>query len=190
VDVINFGEVTFNTKKLEAFINSVMNEEKESHLLTIPPGPHILSDIILTSSVVSVEGQVVNPTIGGSSSDGFDYGGIDPNVEPDLAYALRMSIEDENRRKEKEKLEKQKTTTGTSKEEKKEEKKTQQTNVELPNQQSSSGNEMIEEDNDQEMDEKTMREAINLSLMGSSESKVEEPKKEKEKTEIKKGKKY
>jgi len=122
VDVINFGEETINTKKLEAFINSVMNEEKDSHLLTIPPGPHILSDIILTSPIVSVEGGTVNPNIGGSSSDGFDYGGIDPNVEPDLAFALRMSIEDENRRKEKEKLEKQKSSE-TSKEEKKEEKK-------------------------------------------------------------------
>eukprot|EP00961_Rhodomonas_salina_P074446 999831-Rhodomonas_salina.2 len=46
VDVVNFGETAENQAKLEAFIGAV-NSSDNSNLLTVPPGPHILSDIII-----------------------------------------------------------------------------------------------------------------------------------------------
>ena len=51
IDVINFGETAENQEKLEAFIAAV-NSGENSNLLTVPPGPHILSDIIISSPIL------------------------------------------------------------------------------------------------------------------------------------------
>jgi 26S proteasome regulatory subunit N10 len=93
VDIIAFGsEGDMNEKKLEAFINTV-NSSDNSHLVTIPPGPHVLSDILISSPIVS----------GGESSSGgggFEFG-VDPSLDPELALALRISMEEEKARQEK-----------------------------------------------------------------------------------------
>ena len=51
LDIVNFGEEADNTSKLEALLNAV-NSDDNSHLVTVPPGPHVLSDILLTSPIV------------------------------------------------------------------------------------------------------------------------------------------
>ncbi|EGC39861.1 hypothetical protein DICPUDRAFT_44919 [Dictyostelium purpureum] len=89
VDIINFGEITENTDKLEAFFNDVNNND-ESHLLTVPPGPHILSDIILQSPIVDE----------GSGQFGSEF--INADTDPDLAMALKLSLEEEKQRQERE----------------------------------------------------------------------------------------
>ena len=43
-----------NASKLEALLNAV-NSDDNSHLVTVPPGPHVLSDILLTSPIVQSE---------------------------------------------------------------------------------------------------------------------------------------
>jgi 26S proteasome regulatory subunit N10 len=104
VDIINFGTEngagakTENPEKLEALVQAA-NASENSHLVHIPPGPHIFSDLVLTSAVM-VGGGVVGtstqaPTLG--------LGGqaIDPNMEPELAMALRISQEEERQRQEK-----------------------------------------------------------------------------------------
>lgn len=83
VDVINFGEEAINTEKLEAFINAV-NSNDNSHIVTIPPGPHILSDILLSSPIVEGEG-------------GRTGGFMDEEEDPELAMALRLSLEESQR---------------------------------------------------------------------------------------------
>ncbi|KAJ3272833.1 hypothetical protein HK104_004385 [Borealophlyctis nickersoniae] len=95
VDVINFGEEVENGPKLEAFIAAV-NSNDNSHLVTIPPGPHILSDILLTSPIVA--GEDGAPP-GFASGSGFEFG-VDPNMDPELALALRISMEEEKARQE------------------------------------------------------------------------------------------
>ena len=45
MDIINFGEEAENAAKLEALLNAV-NSDDNSHLVTVPPGPHVLSDIL------------------------------------------------------------------------------------------------------------------------------------------------
>jgi len=84
VDVINFGQEAENTEKLEAFVEAV-NREGASHLVTVPPGPHILSDILISSAVIRGEG-----------GEGMGFG-VDPEVDPELAMALRMSMEEHER---------------------------------------------------------------------------------------------
>ena len=61
--------------------------------MTIPPGPHVLSDILISSPIIS----------GGESSSGgggFEFG-VDPSLDPELALALRISMEEEKARQEK-----------------------------------------------------------------------------------------
>ncbi|TPX57726.1 hypothetical protein PhCBS80983_g03628 [Powellomyces hirtus] len=93
VDIINFGEEAENTAKLEAFIVAV-NSSDNSHLVSIPPGPHILSDILLSSPIVA--GEDGAPP-GFASGGGFEFG-VDPNLDPELALALRISMEEERAR--------------------------------------------------------------------------------------------
>ena len=96
VDVVSFGEHLENSAKLEAFIAAVNNSDN-SHLVTVPTGPSILSDVLLTSPIISGED---GPPPGFSSSSAFEFG-VDPNLDPELALALRISMEEERARQEK-----------------------------------------------------------------------------------------
>ncbi|CAJ0768935.1 5662_t:CDS:2, partial [Entrophospora sp. SA101] len=97
VDIINFGEESENNSKLEAFINAV-NSGDNSHILTVPPGPHILSDALLSSAILAGEdGVPAGFAAGGGNS--FEFG-VDPNLDPELALALRISLEEEKARQE------------------------------------------------------------------------------------------
>ena len=52
VDIVSFGdESAANAPLLEAFIGAV-NSSDNSHLLSVPPGPHYLSDMVLSSPIV------------------------------------------------------------------------------------------------------------------------------------------
>lgn len=102
VDVVNFGEEAENAAKLEAFINAVNNDDN-SHLVTIPPGPHILSDILISSPIVSSNedaGGGMGGGGGGGGGDGFAEFGVDPAMDPEFAWALRVSMEEERQRQE------------------------------------------------------------------------------------------
>lgn len=111
VDVVNFGAenaLNDNTEKLEAFIGAV-NSSDNSHLLNVPPGPHILSDLVLTSAIMSdTPGAASVAGMGGG--DGF--GAVDANEDPELAMVLRMSMEEERQRQER--LAGEKKTEGVS----------------------------------------------------------------------------
>ncbi|CAO3629348.1 unnamed protein product [Mucor hiemalis] len=97
VDIINFGEEGENTSKLEAFVNNVNNSDN-SHLVTIPPGPHLLSDMLISTPIIAGEdGGAGN--FGASSGGDFEFG-IDPSLDPELALALRISLEEEKARQE------------------------------------------------------------------------------------------
>ncbi|XP_054167052.1 26S proteasome non-ATPase regulatory subunit 4-like [Oppia nitens] len=95
VDVVNFGEEAVNTEKLAAFIKAL--EGTASHLVTVPPGPH-LSDALISSPVI--QGEDGSGAVGIGSS-GFEFG-IDPNEDPELALALRVSMEEQRARQEEE----------------------------------------------------------------------------------------
>lgn len=98
VDIINFGEEAVNTAKLEKFAAAINNHDN-SHLVTIPPGPRLLYEVIATSPILVEDGFDMGGDFGG------DFGAgnlIDPNMDPDLALALRLSLEEEKARQERE----------------------------------------------------------------------------------------
>lgn len=104
IDIINFGEVSSNTSILEDFIQSVNNsQEDSSHLLTLSPGPKLLYEHIASSPVILEDGatQGMNDMMG----DGLMDFGVDPSMDPELAMALRLSMEDEQARRERVKQE-------------------------------------------------------------------------------------
>ncbi|KAJ8976321.1 hypothetical protein NQ317_010088 [Molorchus minor] len=102
VDVISFGEDAINSEALTTFINTLNGkvfEEKidgtGSHLVTVPPGPH-LSDALISSPIIQGEDGTGGAGLGGS---GFEFG-VDPNEDPELALALRVSMEEQRQRQE------------------------------------------------------------------------------------------
>ena len=59
IDVVSFGEDEVNTDILNKFITTINGKEGTgSHLVTIPPGPH-LSDALVSSPIVQVTCDVV-----------------------------------------------------------------------------------------------------------------------------------
>ncbi|GFY02218.1 26S proteasome non-ATPase regulatory subunit 4 [Trichonephila clavipes] len=98
VDIVNFGEDATNTDKLTLFINTLNGKDGSgSHLVTVPPGPH-LSDALVSSPVVQGEDGSGAVGIGGM---GYEFG-VDPNEDPELALALRVSMEEQRQRQEEE----------------------------------------------------------------------------------------
>lgn len=99
VDIINFGEDSLNSDMLTSFVNTINGKEGAgSHLVTVPPGPH-LSEALLTSPII--QGEDGTGAIGLGSAAGFEFG-VDPNEDPELALALRVSMEEQRQRQEEE----------------------------------------------------------------------------------------
>lgn len=106
IDFIAFGDLDpETTKKLEVF-NEHIKSPDGSHLAIIPPGPNLLSDHLMATEILAGDG--VGPREGdggidggGEGAGGFEFG-VDPSTDPELALALRMSMEEEKARQEKE----------------------------------------------------------------------------------------
>lgn len=97
VDIVNFGEDSTNTEKLNLFVSTLngKGEGGQSHLVTVPPGP-VLSDVIVSSPVIQGE-DGVGAAMGGMG--GMDFG-VDADADPELALALRVSMEEQRQRQE------------------------------------------------------------------------------------------
>ncbi|XP_060523814.1 26S proteasome non-ATPase regulatory subunit 4 [Cylas formicarius] len=96
VDVISFGEDATNSDVLMTFVNTLNGKDgTSSHLITVPPGPH-LSDALISSPIIQGEDGTGAAGLGGS---GFEFG-VDPNEDPELALALRVSMEEQRQRQE------------------------------------------------------------------------------------------
>ncbi|TIA90412.1 hypothetical protein E3P99_01563 [Wallemia hederae] len=105
VDLVVFGEVDENQAKLEKFIEAVGGHDN-NHLLAVPAGNQtVLSDYLINSAVVrgSVDPEESGTGAGAGGSgaaaapSGFEFG-VDPSLDPELAMALRMSMEEEQAR--------------------------------------------------------------------------------------------
>lgn len=102
LDVVSFGHDDANAEKLEAFVAAVDSNEN-SHLVTVPAGT-ILSDMLFGSPIFHPDGTAGygGGAAGGAGGadgaggDGFDF--VDPNIDPELALALRVSLEEERAR--------------------------------------------------------------------------------------------
>ncbi|MBA0637310.1 hypothetical protein Godav_005247 [Gossypium davidsonii] len=105
LDIVNFGEDDEGkTEKLEALLSAVNNNDT-SHIVHIPAGPNALSDVLLSTPIFTGDGEggsgfaasAAAAAAGGIS--GFEFG-VDPNLDPELALALRVSMEEERARQE------------------------------------------------------------------------------------------
>ncbi|XP_023762794.1 26S proteasome non-ATPase regulatory subunit 4 homolog [Lactuca sativa] len=105
LDVVNFGEEDESkSEKLEALVAAVNNNDS-SHIVHVPAGSNALSDVLLSTPIFTGDGEggsgfaaaAAAAAAGGVS--GFDFG-VDPNLDPELALALRVSMEEERARQE------------------------------------------------------------------------------------------
>nr|XP_012153247.1 PREDICTED: 26S proteasome non-ATPase regulatory subunit 4 isoform X2 [Megachile rotundata] len=111
VDMISFGEESINNEVLTAFINALNGKDGTgSHLVTVPPGPH-LSDALISSPIIQGEDGMGGTGMGGAA---FEFG-VDPNEDPELALALRVSMEEQRQRQEDEARRAQANETATNK---------------------------------------------------------------------------
>lgn len=110
IDVVALGELEENESKLKDLVDAANgnNEEKLCHLVTVPTGV-LPSDVLIGSPIVhggTGAGGAAGTGAGGGGGgggamDGFaEFGGVDPNMDPELAMALRVSMEEERARQE------------------------------------------------------------------------------------------
>ena len=112
IDVVAMGELEENEEKLRELVDAANgnSEEKTCHLVTIPAGT-LPSDVLIGSPVI--HGGEGGGGMGGGGGEGVpssggdaggtsfaEYGGIDPNLDPELAMVLRISMEEERVRQE------------------------------------------------------------------------------------------
>lgn len=102
MDFVLFGETEGSEtyEKLVKF-NETVKAGEGSHLVTIPAGVGLLSDLLVSSPIMHGEGGAGGAGAGGEGGDGFGEFGFDPNNDPELALALRMSMEEEQARRDK-----------------------------------------------------------------------------------------
>jgi 26S proteasome regulatory subunit N10 len=106
IDVVALGELDENETKLKDLVDAANgnNDEKLCHLVTIPTGV-LPSDVLIGSPIVhGGSGGDGGDAMAGNASGGMDgfaeFGGVDPNMDPELAMALRVSMEEERARQE------------------------------------------------------------------------------------------
>jgi len=98
VDIVSFGEEAENSDVLTAFVNTLNGKDGGgSHLIAVPPGSHF-SEALVSSPVIQGEDGAGGAGLGGS---GYEFG-VDPNEDPELALALRVSMEEQRARQEQE----------------------------------------------------------------------------------------
>ncbi|KAG6864305.1 hypothetical protein C0991_010715 [Blastosporella zonata] len=109
IDVVCYGdgiEETVGDEKsvLRAFVESASSGDN-SHILSVPPGTRLLSDALISSPILSEDRNASIPAeFGGAGGDGaaasgsgganqFEFG-VDPSLDPELAMALQMSMQE------------------------------------------------------------------------------------------------
>ena len=108
LDIVSFGELDDNQAILEQLVEAA-NSADNSHLLTIPSGTH-LTDVLRSSPLLGMDSGMGGGGMGGGGSSSFggsgttggfeEYGGVNPELDPELAMALRMSAEEARAREE------------------------------------------------------------------------------------------
>ena len=122
IDVVAMGEIEVNEDKLKELVDAANGraggegEERSCHLVSVPAGV-LPSDVLASSPIIhggsggsafaasaaaaaaGAGGNFGSP--GGGGANAFaDFGGVDPNMDPELAMALRVSMEEERIRQE------------------------------------------------------------------------------------------
>lgn len=108
LDLVCLGELEENEPLAQELVNAANgvgdSGERTCHLVTVPAGV-LPSDVLVGSPIVA--GSAAAMAVGGAGGGDFpgaasfaEYGGVDPNMDPELAMALRVSMEEERARQE------------------------------------------------------------------------------------------
>ncbi|KAL6514823.1 proteasome regulatory particle base subunit rpn10 [Orobanche gracilis] len=99
LDIVNFGEEDEEKKeKLEALLAAINNNDS-SHIVHVPPGQSALSDVLISTPIFTSDGEGSSGYAAAAAVSGYEFG-VDPNLDPELALALRVSMEEERARQE------------------------------------------------------------------------------------------
>lgn len=121
IDIVVMGELEENEEKLQELVEAANGRSDDGnrtcHLITIPAGV-LPSDVLASSPIVHGPGGGGAAAAGGAGAGGgafadsgdgggdggmgafAEFGGVDPNMDPELAMALRVSMEEERARQE------------------------------------------------------------------------------------------
>lgn len=112
IDVVAMGELEENEPKLKELVEAANGRsdegERTCNLVTILAGV-LPSDVLASSPIVhggaggsafAASAAAGAGDVGGGGDAFADFGGIDPNMDPELAMALRVSMEEERARQE------------------------------------------------------------------------------------------
>jgi len=85
IDIVSFGEdnAEANQSRLEALHNAANNNDN-CHIVTIPPGTHMLSEQLQRTPIVRGDNA--------GTDTGMGENFVDDNIDPELAEALRLSM--------------------------------------------------------------------------------------------------
>jgi len=93
IDIVIFGEES-SKEKFEEFITVINGKENtNSHLICIPPGANLPDTLINTPIIQNEDGSGLP---NGYAASAFAFG-INPEDDPELAMALRISMEEQRR---------------------------------------------------------------------------------------------
>lgn len=97
IDVINFAhpDNVSRCQSLVASANQGQEENPTSHFMNVEPGCH-MTDVILTSPICQIEDFGGSAMAGGGAGGMNDPLNIDPNMDPELAEAIRLSMAEIN----------------------------------------------------------------------------------------------
>ena len=112
IDVINFANPD-NVPKLQALIDAA-NKNDNSHFLDVPMGISMITDVLFTSPILQSENDFGQAPVGGAdgangmvvdvaawgpcAAGGLGNFGVDLENDPELAQALRISMDEERAR--------------------------------------------------------------------------------------------
>ncbi|CAF3371459.1 unnamed protein product [Rotaria sp. Silwood1] len=93
IDIVVFGDES-SKEKFEEFITTINGKENtNSHLICVPSGDNLPDTLINTPIIQSEDGSGLP---NGYSASAFAFG-INPEDDPELAMALRISMEEQRR---------------------------------------------------------------------------------------------
>jgi 26S proteasome regulatory subunit N10 len=96
IDVINFAHPD-NVSRLQTLVQAANQGSEDSpscHFLDCPEGVTHITDVLITSPILQSEEMMQAQADGGAAGGEFAGLGIDPNADPELAMALRLSMEE------------------------------------------------------------------------------------------------
>lgn len=107
VDIVNFSHPE-NVPRLQSLVTAA-DSNGNCHFLDVPIGVAHITDVLIASPIISPDdmgganmgagaGAGVGGGAGAAASQFAEYGGVDPNLDPELAMALRISLEEERAR--------------------------------------------------------------------------------------------